>query len=92
MMDREFNVHYAAKIKKAFPDLLINTVGSIMSIDRAEYILAQGWADFVSMCRPLLADRKCHENTPRVARRAPSLSALPVLRRPAHGQGHHLRR
>ncbi len=56
MMDREYNVHYAADIKKAFPDLLINTVGSIMSIDRAEFILAQGWADFVSMCRPLLAD------------------------------------
>jgi 2,4-dienoyl-CoA reductase-like NADH-dependent reductase (Old Yellow Enzyme family)/thioredoxin reductase len=56
MMDREYNVHFAAKIKKAFPDLLVNTVGSIMSIDRAEYILAQGWADFVSMCRPLLAD------------------------------------
>jgi 2,4-dienoyl-CoA reductase-like NADH-dependent reductase (Old Yellow Enzyme family)/NADPH-dependent 2,4-dienoyl-CoA reductase/sulfur reductase-like enzyme len=55
-MDREYNVHYAADIKKAFPKLLVNTVGSIMSIDRAEYILSQGWADFVSMCRPLLAD------------------------------------
>ncbi|NLO48576.1 MAG: FAD-dependent oxidoreductase [Clostridiales bacterium] len=56
MMAREYNVHYAADIKKAFPNLLVNTVGSIMSIDRAEYILSQGWADFVSMCRPLLAD------------------------------------
>ena len=27
MMDREFNVHYAASIKKEFPNLLINTVG-----------------------------------------------------------------
>ena len=56
MMDREFNVHYAASIKKEFPNLLINTVGSIMSIDRAEEIIASGKADFVSMCRPLLAD------------------------------------
>ena len=56
MMDREYNVHYAASIKKEFPNLLINTVGSIMSIDRAEYIIANGMADFVSMCRPLLAD------------------------------------
>ncbi len=56
MMDREYNVHYAASIKKEFPDLLINTVGSIMSIDRAEEIIASGKADFVSMCRPLLAD------------------------------------
>ena len=56
MMDREFNVHYAASIKKEFPNLLINTVGSIKSIDRAEEIIASGKADFVSMCRPLLAD------------------------------------
>ena len=56
MMDREFNVHYAASIKKEFPHLLINTVGSIKSIDRAEEIIASGKADFVSMCRPLLAD------------------------------------
>jgi 2,4-dienoyl-CoA reductase-like NADH-dependent reductase (Old Yellow Enzyme family) len=74
MMDREFNVHYAAKIKKAFPALLVNTVGSIMSIDRAEYILAQGWADFVSMCRPLLADPEMPANTPRAAR----TSAVPA--------------
>ena len=56
MMDREFNVHYAAAIKERFPNLLINTVGSIMNLERAETILANGWADFVSMCRPLLAD------------------------------------
>ncbi len=56
MMDREYNVHYAASIKKEFPNLLINTVGSIMSLDRAEEIIASGKADFVSMCRPLLAD------------------------------------
>ncbi len=56
MMEREYNVHFAEKIKKVFPDLLINTVGSIMSIDRAEEIIASGKADFVSMCRPLLAD------------------------------------
>jgi 2,4-dienoyl-CoA reductase-like NADH-dependent reductase (Old Yellow Enzyme family)/thioredoxin reductase len=56
MMKREFNVHFAEKIKKAFPDLLINTVGSIMNIARAEEIIRSGKADFVSMCRPLLAD------------------------------------
>ncbi|NLV49476.1 MAG: FAD-dependent oxidoreductase [Clostridiales bacterium] len=56
MMDRNFNVHYAADIKKAFPNLLINTVGSIMNIEDAERILDNGWADFVSMCRPLIAD------------------------------------
>ncbi len=68
MMDRCFNVHYARDVKKAYPDLLVNTVGSITSIDYAEEIIANGWADFVAMCRPLMADpdmpRKYAENRP----------------------------
>lgn len=55
-MERGFNVHYAAAVKKAYPDLLVTTVGSITSIDMAEEIIANGWADFVAMCRPLMAD------------------------------------
>ena len=68
LMDRCFNVHYARDIKKAYPDLLVTTVGSITSLDYAEEILANGWADFVAMCRPLMADpdmpRKYAENRP----------------------------
>ena len=68
LMDHCFNVHYARDIKKAHPDLLVNTVGSIVSLDYAEEIIANGWADFVSMCRPLTADpdmpRKYAENRP----------------------------
>lgn len=56
MMDRGFNVHYAADIKKAYPDLLVTTVGSITDLDMAEEIIASGKADFVAMCRPLMAD------------------------------------
>jgi 2,4-dienoyl-CoA reductase-like NADH-dependent reductase (Old Yellow Enzyme family)/NADPH-dependent 2,4-dienoyl-CoA reductase/sulfur reductase-like enzyme len=56
MMPHMFNVHYARDVKKAFPDLLVNTVGSIMSIDEAEGILQSGGSDFVAMCRPLMAD------------------------------------
>jgi 2,4-dienoyl-CoA reductase-like NADH-dependent reductase (Old Yellow Enzyme family)/thioredoxin reductase len=56
LMDRMFNVHYAADIKKAFPDLRVCTVGSIMNVKQAEEIIAGGKADFVAMCRPLLAD------------------------------------
>ncbi len=56
LMDREYNVHYAADIKKAFPNLVVCTVGSIMNIARAEEIIASGKADMVAMCRPLLAD------------------------------------
>ncbi len=56
MMDRCFNVHYARDVKKAYPDLLVTTVGSITSLDYAEEIIANGWADFVAMCRPLMAD------------------------------------
>ncbi len=56
LMDRDYNVHYAADIKKKFPDLPVCTVGSIMNIERAEEIIEAGQADFVAMCRPLLAD------------------------------------
>jgi len=56
LMDRQYNVHYAADIKKAFPELLVCTVGSIMDIKSADGIIAAGKADFVAMCRPLLAD------------------------------------
>jgi len=68
LMDRCYNMHYARDIKKAHPDLLVNTVGAITSLDYAEEIIANGWADFVSMCRPLMADpdmpRKYAENRP----------------------------
>ncbi len=68
MMPRGFNVHYAADIKKAFPNVLVDTVGSIVSLDMAEEILASGQADFVAMCRPLMADpempRKYAQNRP----------------------------
>jgi len=56
MMPRCFNVHYARAVKEAHPDLLVSTVGSIVSIEMAEDIIANGWADFVAMCRPLMAD------------------------------------
>jgi 2,4-dienoyl-CoA reductase-like NADH-dependent reductase (Old Yellow Enzyme family)/NADPH-dependent 2,4-dienoyl-CoA reductase/sulfur reductase-like enzyme len=68
MMPHMFNVHYARDIKEKFPNLLVNTVGSIMSLDEAEEILSNGWADFVAMCRPLMADpdmpRKYSMNKP----------------------------
>ena len=56
VMPRNYNVHWAGKIKKAFPDLLVCTVGSIMNIKDADEIIGSGKADFVAMCRPLLAD------------------------------------
>ncbi|MFC1839415.1 FAD-dependent oxidoreductase [Thermodesulfobacteriota bacterium] len=56
MMERNYNVHWAEKIKKAFPDLLVCAVGSIMNIKDADEIIESGKADFVAMCRPLLAD------------------------------------
>lgn len=56
IMPRNYNVHWAGKIKKAFPDLYVCTVGSIMNIKDADEIIESGKADFVAMCRPLLAD------------------------------------
>ncbi|MDR1728194.1 MAG: FAD-dependent oxidoreductase [Acidobacteriota bacterium] len=56
LMARMYNVHYAADVKKAFPGLKVCTVGSIMNVADAEGILAEGKADLVAMCRPILAD------------------------------------
>ncbi|MDR0906495.1 MAG: NAD(P)/FAD-dependent oxidoreductase [Oscillospiraceae bacterium] len=68
MMEHCFNAHYARDIKRAHPDLLVNTVGSITNLDYAEEMIANGWCDFVSMCRPLTADpdmpNKYAENHP----------------------------
>lgn len=55
-MDQMYNVHFAADVKRAYPDLLVNTVGSIKDIRMAEEIIASGKADFVSMHRALNAD------------------------------------
>jgi 2,4-dienoyl-CoA reductase-like NADH-dependent reductase (Old Yellow Enzyme family)/NADPH-dependent 2,4-dienoyl-CoA reductase/sulfur reductase-like enzyme len=51
-----YNVHLAEMVKKRIPDLPVTTVGSVMNLDNAETILANGWADFVAMARPALAD------------------------------------
>lgn len=68
LMDHCFNAHFARDIKKAHPDLLVSTVGSIMNLDYAEEMIKNGWADFVAMCRPLMADpempNKYAENRP----------------------------
>lgn len=56
MWDWMYNVHFAADIKKAFPKLLVTTVGSIKNIAQAEEIIASGKADFVAMKRALQAD------------------------------------
>lgn len=54
-LPHKYNVHYAEMVKKNI-NLLVTTVGSIMNLDYAEKILSEGWADFVAMARPLLAD------------------------------------
>ena len=68
LMPRAFNAHYARDVKKAFPNLLVTTVGSITSLDIGEELISNGWADFVAMCRPLMADpdmpRKYAQNRP----------------------------
>ena len=56
MWDWMYNTHYAADIKKAFPGLIVNTVGSIKNVVQAEEIIASGKADFVAMKRSLQAD------------------------------------
>lgn len=55
-MDQMYNVHFAEKIKKAYPDLIVATVGSIKDAAMAEEIIASGKADIVAMNRALHAD------------------------------------
>ncbi|SHH87180.1 2,4-dienoyl-CoA reductase [Sporobacter termitidis DSM 10068] len=55
-MDRMYNVHFAAEVKKAYPDLIVATVGSIKDVAMAEEIIASGKADIVAMNRALHAD------------------------------------
>ncbi len=50
-----FNVHFAERFRKEL-SLPITAVGSIMNIHNAEEILSNGWADFVAIARPFLAD------------------------------------
>ncbi len=50
-----YNVHFAEKFRKEL-HIPITTVGSVMTLENAEMILANGWADFVAMARPILTD------------------------------------
>ena len=50
-----YNVHLAELVKKRI-HLPVTAVGSIMNLDNAESILANGLADFVAFARPALAD------------------------------------
>jgi 2,4-dienoyl-CoA reductase-like NADH-dependent reductase (Old Yellow Enzyme family)/thioredoxin reductase len=55
-MPQMFNVHWAADIKKVFPNLIVTAVGSIKNIAQAEDIIASGKADFVAFVRAIFAD------------------------------------
>jgi 2,4-dienoyl-CoA reductase-like NADH-dependent reductase (Old Yellow Enzyme family)/thioredoxin reductase len=54
-MPHMYNVHYAEMAKKR-TNLLVTTVGSILTLENAEKILADGRADFVALGRPFIAD------------------------------------
>lgn len=56
IMDQQYNVHFAADVKKMYPDLMVATVGSIKSVAMADEIIASGKADIVAMNRALHAD------------------------------------
>lgn len=50
-----YNVHFAEKIKKALR-IPVVTVGSIVDLEMADRIIAEGKADMVAMARALIAD------------------------------------
>lgn len=51
-----YNIHLARLVKERIDGLYVTTVGSVMNLDNAETILANGWADFCAVARPALAD------------------------------------
>jgi len=72
-MDRMYNVHFAAEVKRTYPDLMVETVSSIKDPAMAEEIIASGKSDIVAMNRALHAD-------PEMPRRyAEGRYALPTL-------------
>lgn len=51
------NVDYARQIRQLLPETVkVSAVAGIMNVANAERILANGWADMVSMTRPFYAD------------------------------------
>ncbi len=55
-MEHMINVKYAHALKEAGIKVPLSVVGSIMNLDNAEKILADGDADMVAMFRPFMAD------------------------------------
>ena len=53
-MPRMVNVKYAAELKKILK-CKVTAVAGITNLDNAEKIIAEGWADFCAMARPLMA-------------------------------------
>ncbi|MBE6913533.1 MAG: FAD-dependent oxidoreductase [Ruminococcaceae bacterium] len=54
-LPHRFNVHFAERFRKEL-NIPITAVGSIMNLQNAEDILANGLADMVAIARPFLAD------------------------------------
>jgi len=70
-MGKMVNVKYAAELRKIL-NCKISAVGGIDNLANAEWILSEGYADFVLMARGLMADpempRKCAFNQPEEVR------------------------
>ncbi|MCI8594448.1 MAG: FAD-dependent oxidoreductase [Oscillospiraceae bacterium] len=67
-MEHMINVKFSRALKQAGIKVTMGVVGSIMNLDNAEKILADGDADYVCMYRPFQADpnlvKKCSRNHP----------------------------
>jgi len=56
LKERMPNARYAKRIKEACPSLVVAVVGAILYPDEAQEIIANGFADMVSLSRAFLAD------------------------------------
>ena len=70
-MGEMINVPYARELKKIL-SCRVTAVAGICNLDNAEQILREGWADFVALARPLMADpemvRKYAHDAPETVR------------------------
>lgn len=70
------NLHWAKDIKNTYPQMLVSTVGSIMTAEQAESMIANRYVDAVVMARPLTAD----PFLPRKAMAGNSEDIIPCIR------------
>ncbi|MCR5846162.1 MAG: FAD-dependent oxidoreductase [bacterium] len=76
------NLPYIRAVKEGVKKAKVSAVGTIETMENAEMILANGWADFIAMARPFMAD----PNLVNKAARNQEADIAPCMRCNYHGR------